>query len=89
MKKSEVKIGHVYRMKHTSGMIDVRITRAIETDTIRRAGYHGTVSHRAKTHWEAVNLKTGRTIVIKSAVRLVREVDPGIEIDPATSLTYH
>jgi hypothetical protein len=75
MKKSEVKIGSTYRMKHSSGIIDVRITREIDTPQINRSGSYGTVSHRARTHWEAINLKTGRTITIKSAVRLIRDVE--------------
>ncbi len=65
MTKKEVKVGQTYSMKHTSGLVNVKILREVE-----RTGF-GTNS-KTRLHWLAENLKTGRQIEIKSAVKLGR-----------------
>jgi hypothetical protein len=66
MTKKDVQVGHTYVMNHTSGMVHVRINQVIT-----RGGWGKT---KEMTHWLATNLKTGREIEIKSAVKLIREV---------------
>ncbi len=63
MLKRDVRIGQTYRINHTSGRVDVRITGSREV-----SGYG--VNARQTTRWDAVNLKTGRTLTIKSAAKL-------------------
>lgn len=72
MKKADVKVGSTYVMKHTSGMIHARILR----EKAHRCRGHWSGNDRTTTHWIAVNLKTGREIEIKSAAKLIREVQP-------------
>ena len=72
MKKKDVRIGVVYRMHHTSGWIDVKIINIVERYTYGANG-------RRLAHWQGVNLKTGRVIEVKSASKLIREVEPGTE----------
>src|SRR5262249_26273743 len=72
MKKSDVKQGGYYLMNHSSGFIPVQIMHEISRNrptTRGRASNSGWIS---MTHWKATNLKTGRTIEIKSAARLKR-----------------
>jgi hypothetical protein len=63
MLKKDVKVGETYRMKHTSGRILVKINREVT-----RSAYGN--NSRERNHWIATNLKTGREIEIKSAVKL-------------------
>lgn len=66
MKKSDVQIGQTYNMNHSSGRIQVRINQVIV-----RQSYGGSFrEYREMTHWLGTNLKTGREIEIKSAVKL-------------------
>lgn len=66
MKKAEIQIGATYLMHHSSGRTVVKILR-----TVQRGGYG---SSREVTHWIARNLRTGREIEIKSAVKLIKEM---------------
>jgi hypothetical protein len=67
MKKSEIIVGKTYLMKHTSGWIPVTVHAERSTST----GFH---RNNTRTHWTATNLKTGREITVKSAVRLRKEI---------------
>ena len=72
MKKKDVQIGQTYLMRHTSGLVKVKILQ-----TITRHNYGSwSGSDRDMTHWLALNEKTGRQIEVKSAVKLspVREM---------------
>lgn len=66
MTKKDVQIGATYAMNHSSGRIRVRIL--MEKASRMYGGRNGV--DRVMTHWLAVNLKTGRTIEIKSATKL-------------------
>lgn len=68
MFKRDVKVGATYLCNHTSGRVPIRILR-----TVARGGWGDT---REVTHWIAINLKTGREIELKSAAKLLREIDP-------------
>lgn len=65
MKQAEVKVGSKYLMHHTSGMVAVEIR-----EEIVRQNFRG----NRRVHWLATNLKTGRTIEIKSAAKLRFEI---------------
>jgi hypothetical protein len=67
MTKNEVEIGAVYALRHSSGYIHARIIRTIDRSR----------NNRTVTHWEAINLTTGRTIEIKSATKLRRRIADG------------
>ena len=71
MKKADVKIGSVYLCNHTSGKVPVKILA--EKEPVNRK------YHKARTHWRAINLKTGREIEIKSAAKLLREITEGVD----------
>jgi hypothetical protein len=64
MKKADVQVGNEYLAKVSGKLQRVRVTRERTHD--QHAGPRGVRT----TRWEAKNLKTGRTIVIKSAQRL-------------------
>lgn len=64
----DVKIGGVYRIRHTSGEVNVRILR--RKDRLSHLGQR----LGSRPGWVALNLKTGREIVIKSAAKLRSEV---------------
>lgn len=71
MKKSEIVVGGRYVMNHSSGRIIVKILREIT-----REGYgHWAGNNRTMTHWQALNTHTGRTIEIKSAVKLLEFIN--------------
>lgn len=58
MRKAEIRTGGVYKAKVSGNVVEVRI-----------------VGERAFTKgWDAINLKTGRAVWIKSAARLREEV---------------
>jgi hypothetical protein len=69
MTKKDVKVGATYLMNHTSGKVPVRILRVKPTTL-----YGGRSGNRDMTHWVALNTKTGREIEIKSAAKLLREI---------------
>jgi hypothetical protein len=62
MTKKDVVVGQQYTMNHTSGKIQVKILEKVE--------HSGTTYSKARTHWRATNLKTGREITVKSAMKL-------------------
>ncbi len=69
MRKADIKLGHTYVAKISGRLCHVRI------DTVRGDG----VKHEARGWigqggWNATNLDTGRTVVIKTAAKLRREV---------------
>lgn len=70
MLKKHIRVGSTYTMNHSSGLIPVRILREVERFSRVRGG-----GERCLTHWAAVNLKTGREIEVKSAAKLLREMD--------------
>jgi hypothetical protein len=65
IKKADVKIGATYRVRLNGAFRDVRIERVVQ--------------FRGKDAWEATNLQTGRTTVIKSAAKLRREIGMPVE----------
>jgi hypothetical protein len=69
MKINEVVVGETYWMRnHSSGKhIQIRIVREKPTRL-----YGGRGGDRLMTHWQAINLKTGRLIEVKSASKLDR-----------------
>lgn len=67
MKKTEVVVGNEYLAKVSGTLQRVRI--------VGECRHHVPARHRSETYrtlprWQATNLKTGRTITIKSAQRL-------------------
>ncbi len=73
MKKAEIQIGGIYLAKVSGQVVPVRVTK--ERDTY---SYNGNY----RMTWEATNLRTGRTVRIKSAQRFRRRVTE----DVATAL---
>lgn len=71
MKKDEVQVGRYYLCNHSSGKVPVKILA--EKEPVNRK------YHKARTHWRAINLKTGREIEIKSAAKLIREITEGVD----------
>lgn len=65
MKQNEVKIGKRYIAKISGNITVVEIKQPIDRGT----------RQRRRLHWQAVNLKTGRDVEIKSATALRREAD--------------
>ena len=65
MRKNDIKIGHRYTAKVSGCIVNVRINRTIE-----RCGWSG----KTQLHYLATNLRTGRSIEIKSPQRLLEEV---------------
>ena len=61
MKKNEVEIGATYRARLHGNFVDVRI----ESESTNFSG---------RTGWNATNMKTGRSVYIKSAAKLRRKV---------------
>jgi hypothetical protein len=66
MKRSEIRVGETYNMKHSSGLIQVKIIAV--KPTVHYG--HWTGQTRLCTQWRAINLKTNREIVVKSGVKL-------------------
>lgn len=63
LRKTDIVVGKRYRMRnHSSGNITVKILRACDLPA--------TSYSRARSHWIALNEKTGREIEIKSASKL-------------------
>jgi hypothetical protein len=59
--------GKVYIVKHSSGMIRARFSHEVE-----RGGYGGS---RIRRHFVFENLGTGRSIELKSLVKVKREAE--------------
>ena len=74
LKKDDVKIGGVYVVRLHGKMTKVRIEE--ETSSQRWVGLASSGKRRTSTHWSATNLATGRRVVIKSAAKLRKEVNP-------------
>jgi len=67
MLKQDVEIGAVYRVRwHDGSFTDVRITG--------ERGYTPYGGYRRNVRYSAVNLATGRPVVIKSAAKLREKV---------------
>ena len=75
MKTNDVKVGETYTMRHSSGRIQVRILSIVERSPCHSLHVRRT---RTMTHWSAINLKTGRNIEIKSAVKLSAPLPAGV-----------
>jgi hypothetical protein len=63
--------GKVYIVKHSSGLIQARFV----SERVR-PGNHS-MMRRITTHYLFQNLKTGRDIVLKSRIKIKREVIEG------------
>lgn len=68
MRKSDVNIGATYVVRwHDGSFTEVRIDAEIPAAYAWRAGSAG------RSHYRATNLRTGRSVIIKSAAKLRRE----------------
>ncbi len=74
MKEADVMVGQEYLAKVSGTLQRVRVTRVYKR-LVYSPSRFGNL--RSVTHWDAKNLATGRTITIKSAQRLRREVARG------------
>jgi hypothetical protein len=73
MTKQEIEVGAVYRVRwHNGRLTDVRIT-GMHGYPVRSNNYPYGVTG-SKTRYSAVNLATGRPVVIKSAAKLRERV---------------
>ena len=70
MKKSEIVPGKKYLFKHSSGVVPILVLREVVRPSYGR--WDG--ANRDRHHFLAKNLKTGRQIELKSAVKVIREV---------------
>lgn len=73
MRQAEVKVGGVYEVKWHDG----RLTHVRVTGTRRhpvQSGYYPWRTVGFKVRYSAVNLATGRPVVVKSAAKFRREV---------------
>lgn len=74
MKKEEIQVGHVYAKRVGPRVVPIRIT----ADRGSRSVKAGFTKWREKhLGWEAVNLKTGRKVHVRSAQSLRFEMDAG------------
>lgn len=79
MKTKELVPGRCYRAKVGSKTTDVYLT---DIDTIEKNTYN----KRQRTRYNCINLATGRTVVMKSAIKFIRPLTPDEE---RTALTKH
>ena len=71
MLKKDVEVGAIYRVRwHDGTFTEVKILGP--KPAYARGGYSGSVTRR--TQYNALNLKTGRMVVIKSAAKLRERV---------------
>lgn len=73
MNKSDIKEGRVYQLRHGGNLTAVRVD-TIQEITGGRIG--NSRRYRAITRFYCTKLSTNRTILVKSAVRFMREVYP-------------
>lgn len=65
MNKEDIKIDGVYLLKRTSGLL----VRVKVLDIVRIDGHRGGFYGRTVTRYKCLSLKTGREIIVKSAVK--------------------
>ena len=70
MRADQVKIGEVYEANVSGNAVPVKVLREIDRGICGVDRYSGRSWSLPRKGWEAKNLKTGRTIFIKSAQRL-------------------
>ncbi len=70
MKSTEIKVGGIYVMKHTSGLIRTKVNRIERIEPMRGFGLN---DRRTITRYYCTNLTTGHDIVVRSAVKFKRE----------------
>lgn len=75
-KQADVKVGQTYLVKLHGKLTRVKILERVEAKAVKGLGYMGArrTYRKGGVHWRAVNLATGREVVIKSAAKLRREV---------------
>jgi len=71
MKNIQVKLGAIYRAKVSGNLVDLKV------DKVRPRKYDGKFNG-----WFCLNLKTGRTVVVRSAARFKFEIPQPPEPQP-------
>ena len=67
----DLTVGTIYRVKHSSGIIDARFeTERVYTPPRRYGMYEVGRQRRTIRHFEFTNLRTGKRIVLKSTVKV-------------------
>lgn len=79
MNKADIREGKVYQLRHGGYLTTVRVN-SIEERIGGRIG--NSRRYKAVTRYYCTKLSTGRTIIVKSAVRFLYEVTAETEVNP-------
>jgi len=80
-------IGHIYKVKHTSGYIAAKFIADRIYNPPQSRYYSFNNQRRSTHHYVFINLQSGREIVIKSRVKIVRELIQSLNSDLANTLS--
>lgn len=83
MSKDELKVDHFYKVRHSSGIIKVKLVEIQTTPSVHYQGYSQHRLIRAKTRYFCINMGTGKNVLLKSAQVFLSEVIP----DTKTTMT--
>ena len=65
-----VEIGNVYLVRVSGNLVPVKVVEEVERPKSKRNPYSGEISWGSRTHWLGKNLKTGRSVELRSAAKL-------------------